>query len=82
MRRNRQSLQNSFSWPIRTELDPLGPLKRVYHGTFYRLSEKYLNRCVTQFTGNHSRLDYDTIDQMIMVVQKIPLWLKYMDLIA
>ena len=44
-------------------------LKRAYHGTYHHLRKKHLNRYVTQFSGKHSRRDYDTVDQMAMVVR-------------
>ena len=58
-------------------------LKRAYHGTYHHLSKKHLNRYVTQFAGKHKLRDYDTIDQMAMVVKgMVGKRLKYKDLIA
>ena len=44
-------------------------LKRAHHGTYHHLSKKHLNRYVTQLVGKHNVRDYDTIDQMAMVVR-------------
>ncbi|MXX58030.1 MAG: transposase [Rhodothermaceae bacterium] len=58
-------------------------LKRAYHGTDHHLSEKHLNRYVTQFAGKHNLRHYDTIDQMAMVVRgMVGKRLKHKDLIA
>ena len=58
-------------------------LKRAYHGTFHHLSIKHLNRYETQFAGKHNLWDYDTIDQMSMIVRgMVGKRLKIKDLIA
>ena len=43
-------------------------LKRGYHGTYHRMSEKHLQRYVNEFAGRHNIRDMDTIDQMAHVV--------------
>ena len=43
-------------------------LKRAYHGTYHRISPKYLQRYVTQFAGKHNLRRLDTITQMECVV--------------
>ena len=52
-------------------------LKRGYNGTYHRMSEKHLERYVTEFAGRHNVREMDTIDQMIflakgMVGKKLP----------
>ena len=39
-------------------------LKRGYHGTYHHMSEKHLNRYVTEFAGRHNERTRDTLDQM------------------
>ena len=39
-------------------------LKRGYHGTFHHMSEKHLNRYVTEFAGRHNSRNADTVDMM------------------
>ena len=39
-------------------------LKRAHKGTFHHLSEKHLDRYVTEFAGRHNDRPSDTIDQM------------------
>ena len=43
-------------------------LKRTYHGTFHHLSKKHVNRYVPQFAGKHILRNYDTLDQMMLIV--------------
>ena len=43
-------------------------LKRGYHGTYHRMSEKHLQRYVNEFAGRHNIRDMDTVDQMAHVV--------------
>ena len=52
-------------------------LKRGYNGTYHRISEKHLERYVTEFAGRHNVREFDTIDQMAflakgMVGKKLP----------
>lgn len=42
-------------------------LKRAYHGTYHRISEKHLQRYVHEFAGRHNIRNLDTIDQMAHV---------------
>ena len=44
-------------------------LKRGYQGTFHHMSEKHLDRYVTEFAGRHNVRDADTLDQMRSVVK-------------
>ena len=58
-------------------------LKRGYHGTYHQMSEKHLNRYVTEFAGRHNSRPLDTVDQMSQMVQGTEgKRLKYRDLIA
>ena len=58
-------------------------LKRGYHGTYHHMSEKHLNRYVTEFSGRHNSRDADTIDMMSHVAQgMVGKRLKYEDLIT
>ena len=56
---------------------------RAYHGTFHHLRMKHFNGYVTQFADKHNLQDYETIDQMAMIVQKmVGKQLKHKDLVA
>ena len=58
-------------------------LKRGYHGTYHHMSEKHLQRYVTEFAGRHNIRDADTIDQMGGVIAgMVGKRLMYHDLIA
>ena len=39
-------------------------LKRGYHGTYHKMSEKHLDRYVSEFASRHNHRPLDTIDQM------------------
>ena len=41
-------------------------LKRGYHGTYHHMSEKHLDRYVTEFSGRHNKR---TLDQMARIAQ-------------
>ena len=43
--------------------------KRGYHGTFHHVSEKHLDRYVSEFSGKHNVRESDTIDQMQRVAR-------------
>ena len=43
-------------------------LKRGYIGTFHKMSVKHLDRYVAEFEGHQKDREYDTIDQMAMVL--------------
>jgi len=58
-------------------------LKRGYHGTFHHVSEKHLDRYVTEFAERHNDRPLDTIDQMKALTQgMVGKRLAYHDLIA
>lgn len=42
--------------------------KRGYVGTFHKISEKHLDRYVTEFSGRHNVREPNTIDQMADIV--------------
>ena len=39
-------------------------LKRGYHGTYHKVSEKHLRRYLSEFTGRLNQRELDTCDQM------------------
>ena len=58
-------------------------LKRGYIGTFHQMSEKHLQRYVTEFAGRHNARPLGTIDQMRRIVRgMVGRRLRYADLIA
>ena len=58
-------------------------LKRGYRGTYHHMSEKHLDRYVTEFAGRHNDRPMDTITQMeLMVLGMGRKRLRYQDLIA
>ena len=58
-------------------------LKRGYHGVYHQMSEKHLNRYVTEFAGRHNDRPLDTEEQMAKRVQgSIGKRLEYQDLIS
>ena len=58
-------------------------LKRAHKGTFHKISQKHLQRYVTEFAGKHGIRDSDTIDQMqAMVAGMVGKRLMYRDLVA
>jgi transposase-like protein len=44
-------------------------LKRGYYGTYHSMSEKHLDRYVTEFSGRHNTREMDTIDQMAFLAK-------------
>ena len=44
-------------------------LKRGYHGTYHHMSEKHLDRYVTEFAGRHNDRSSGTLDQMAAIVR-------------
>ena len=91
---NRTSVNHSQKqWAVYTALGELAHtngiesfwavLRHAYHGMYHHLSKKHLNSFVTQFASKHNLRDYDSIDQMVMIVQgMVGKQLKYKDLIA
>ncbi len=58
-------------------------LKRGYHGTYHKMSEKHLGRYVREFSGRHNIRDLDTVDQMSTLAQgMVGKRLRYQDLVA
>ena len=58
-------------------------LKRGYHGTYHRMSEKHLGRYVNEFAGRHNQREDDTLDQMAGMVRSTSgKRLRYADLVA
>ena len=58
-------------------------LRRGHEGTFHHLSEKHLDRYVSEFSGRHNMLEADTADMMAIIArQSVGRRLRYMDLIA
>ena len=58
-------------------------LKRAHKGTFHKISEKHLNRYVTEFAGRHNARELDTVDQMRRTVAgMVGRRLRYADLIS
>ena len=43
-------------------------MKRGYHGTYHHMSEKHMDRYVTEFAGRHNDRPMDTITQMELMV--------------
>ena len=57
-------------------------LKRAHKGTFHKISEKHLDRYVTEFAGRHNARELDTADAMRRVVRgMVGRRLRYPDLI-
>ena len=58
-------------------------LKRGYQGTFHHLSEKHLDRYVSEFSGRHNVREYDTKHQMALLAKgMVGKRLRYCDLVA
>ena len=56
-------------------------LKRGYHGTYHKMSEKHLGRYVTEFSGRHNDRRKDTIVQMKAITRGfVGKRLRYQDL--
>ena len=57
-------------------------LKRGYHGTFYKLSAKHLDRYGQEFAGRHNIRNLNTLDQMTVLARGfVGRRLKYRDLV-
>ena len=58
-------------------------LKRGYHGTYHKMSQKHLERYINEFSGRHNVREADTIDQMeAAVTHMVGKHLAYSALIA
>ncbi len=57
--------------------------KHAYHGTYYQLSRKHLNRYIQEFAGKYNIRKLNTMAQMPYVVAcMVGIWLRSKDLIA
>ena len=58
-------------------------LKRAHKGTFHNLSVKHLQRYVDEFAGRHNIREFDTIQQMVAVLEgMLGNRLRYRDLVG
>ena len=58
-------------------------LKRGYYGTYHKMSEKHMDRYISEFTGRNNVRDLDTLQQMSLLAKGfIGKHLPYKDLIA
>ena len=58
-------------------------LKRGHHGTYHHISEKHINRYVSEFSGRHNARNADTLDQMARIARGlVGKRLMYRDLIG
>ena len=58
-------------------------LKRGYHGIYHHMSEKHLDRYVSEFAGRFNSRELDTITQMGFIAKGMDRKrLRYQDLIA
>ena len=58
-------------------------LKRGYDGVYHHMSEKHLDRYVTEFEGRHNRRPLDTAEQMAAMARSADgKQLRYQDLVA
>ena len=58
-------------------------LKRAHKGTFHKISQKHLQRCVDEFVGRHNFRQNDTVDQMTLFAGGMEgKRLRYQDLVA
>ena len=57
-------------------------LKHGYYGTYHQMSEKHLDRYISEFSGRHNVREQDTEDQMKHLVANLTgKQLLYRDLI-
>ena len=89
MARDHESVNHSVGEYVRDQAHTQGIesfwsiFKRGYHGIFHHLSEKHLDRYVSEFETRHNRRPHNTIDQMARLVGNMAgKRLRYMDLIT
>ena len=46
-------------------------LKRRYTGTYHHMSRKHLQHCIKQFAGGHRVRDFDTLQQIAMLIRRL-----------
>ena len=87
--RTHETVKHSISEYVRNQAHTNGIesfwalLKRGYHGTYHHMSNKHLDRYVSEFAGRHNRRPLDTIDQMANITLGMNnKRLKYQELIA
>ena len=86
---NHESVKHSVAEYVRGQVHTNGiesfwsTLKRAHKGTFHRLSPKHLHRYVDEFVGRHNMREFDTLQQMAAIAQRMEnAQLRYKDLVA
>ena len=86
---NRESVRHSAKEFVRGDVSTQGiesfwsMLKRAHMGTFHQLSARHLHRYVGEFSGRHNMREFDTLDQMEIVADRmVGKRLRYKELIA
>ena len=86
---NRKSVKHSLQEYVRGEVHTNGiesfwsMLKRAHMGTFHQISTRHLHRYVGEFAGRHNMRDFDTIEQMEIVADRmVGKRLRYKELVA
>ena len=86
---NHESVKHSVGEYVRGQAHTNGiesfwaMLKRAYGGTFHKMSPKHLDRYVREFSGRHNVRNFDTLDQMrLLVMAVVGRRLMYRDLTA
>ena len=86
---NHESVRHSVGEYVRGQAHTNGiesfwsMMKRAYGGTFHKMSPKHLDRYVREFSGRHNVRNFDTLDQMrLLVMAVVGRRLMYRNLIA